>query len=75
MADDPKRVLKDLHSLLCDELVRRIRAGEATPSDLNVARQVLKDNCIDQAALEGTPILRLAQSLPFDSEVERKFGT
>jgi hypothetical protein len=36
---------------------------------------MLKDNCIDQAALEGTPMLRLAQNLPFDTEVERKFGT
>jgi hypothetical protein len=75
MADESKKVLKDLHALLCDELVRRIRSGEASPSDLNVARQLLKDNCIDQMALEGTPVLKLAQSLPFDAEVERKFGT
>lgn len=73
MAD--KQVLKDLHALLCGELVRRIQSGEASPSDLNVARQMLKDNCIDQAALEGTPMLKLAQSLPFDAEVERKYGT
>ena len=75
MADDSKKVLKDLHSLLCEELVRRIRSGEASPTDLNVARQLLKDNCIDQAAIEGTPVLRLAQNLPFDPEVERKYGT
>jgi hypothetical protein len=36
---------------------------------------MLKDNCIDQAALEGTPVLRLAQTLPFDDEVNRKTGT
>jgi hypothetical protein len=75
MADESKKVLRDLHSLLCEELVRRIRSGEASPSDLNVARQMLKDNCIDQAAIEGTPILRLAESLPFDAEVNRKYGT
>jgi hypothetical protein len=75
MADESKKVLKDLHALLCDELVRRIRSGEASPTDLNVARQMLKDNCIDQAALEGTPVLRLAQTLPFDDEVNRKTGT
>jgi hypothetical protein len=75
MANDPKKVLHDLHALLTEELIRRIRMGEASPADLNVARQMLKDNCIDQAALEGTPILKLAHSLPFDSEVERKTGT
>lgn len=75
MADDPKKVLKDLHAILCEELLRRIRNGEASPADLNVARQMLKDNCIDQAALEGTPMLRLAGELPFDDVVNKKFGT
>jgi hypothetical protein len=75
MADDTKAVLKDLHRLLCEELVRRIKTGEASPSDLNVARQMLRDNCVDQAALEGTPILKLAHSLPFDMEQDLKTGT
>jgi hypothetical protein len=75
MADNSKDTLKKLHALLCDELVRRISTGEATATDLNVARQVLRDNCIDQSALEGTPILRLAQSLPFDEDQDLKTGT
>jgi|LauGreDrversion4_2_1035121.scaffolds.fasta_scaffold2604025_1 hypothetical protein len=75
MADETKESLKSLHGLLCEELIRRIRSGEASPSDLNVARQLLRDNCIDHAAIQGAPILRLAQDLPFDAEVERKFGT
>lgn len=75
MADQSKEVLKSLHKLLCEELVRRIQSGEASPADLNVARQMLKDNAIDQAALQGTPILKLAQSLPFDENLNLKTGT
>ena len=36
---------------------------------------MLKDNAIDQAALQGTPILKLAQSLPFDENLNLKTGT
>lgn len=75
MADQSKEVLKSLHKLLCEELVRRVQSGEASPADLNVARQMLKDNAIDQAALQGTPILKLAQSLPFDENLNLKTGT
>lgn len=75
MADQSKEVLKSLHKLLCEELVRRIQSGEASPADLNVARQMLKDNAIDQAALQGTPMLKLAQSLPFDENLNLKTGT
>lgn len=75
MADPSKEVLKSLHKLLCEELVRRVQSGEASPADLNVARQMLKDNAIDQAALQGTPILKLAQSLPFDENLNLKTGT
>lgn len=75
MADQSKEVLKSLHRLLCEELVRRVQSGEASPADLNVARQMLKDNAIDQAALQGTPILKLAQSLPFDENLNLKTGT
>lgn len=75
MADQSKEVLKSLHRLLCEELVRRVQSGEASPADLNVARQMLKDNAIDQAALQGTPMLKLAQSLPFDENLNLKTGT
>ncbi len=39
--------LEKLGGLLVDRLIDRIRSGEATPSDLNVARQLLRDNEID----------------------------
>lgn len=36
-----------LHLELTRDLLRRIKSGEATASELNVARQMLKDNGID----------------------------
>ena len=60
---------------ICNELLRRVASGEASPADLNVARQMLKDNQVDQVALAGTPILRLAQQLPFDNQEDLRTGT
>lgn len=57
--------LHDLHSLLARELAKKIRGGDFTAADLNVARAFLKDNNVEQAALPGTPIRSLADSLPF----------
>ena len=65
-----KKALESLHGILIEELIQRIKAGTATPSDLNVARQMLRDNQIDCAAVEGAPILKLAENLPFDDEEE-----
>ena len=61
-----KKNLETLHSMVVEDLLNRIRSGTATSSDLNVARQMLKDNGIDCAALEGTPIQKLALTMPFD---------
>ena len=61
-------LLQTLHTLLISELVNRIQSGEATPADLNVARQMLRDNSIDCAAVEGAPILKLVENLPFLDE-------
>jgi hypothetical protein len=63
-----KKALESLHTLLIEELVARIKSGTATPTDLNVARQLLRDNSIDCAAVEGAPILKLAENLPFTDE-------
>jgi hypothetical protein len=52
-----------LHGVLVQELLDRIRSGEATPSDLNVARQLLKDNNI-VAAPNNKPVLKLADRIP-----------
>ena len=60
-----EKQLKSLQDLLVVELMERIESGEATPSDLNTARQLLKDNAIivDVIRDEG-PIHQLSK-LPF----------
>jgi hypothetical protein len=37
-------ILAQAHEELAKELLRRIKSGEASATDLNVARQFLKDN-------------------------------
>jgi len=56
-----------LFDLLAEDLVQRIRHGEATSADLSVARQFLKDNGIDASLQQSDPLLNLAKSLPFDN--------
>lgn len=59
--------LGNLHDLVCDELVGRITSGEATSTDLNVARQMLKDNGITAAPAADSPLTALSNALPFPS--------
>ena len=41
------KTLKTLHEVLAEELLKRVQDPEAKSSDLNVARQFLKDNGIE----------------------------
>lgn len=68
VADEGKasvELLDDLHGALASTLLKRIKEGTATAADLNVARAMLKDNNVEQAAVPGSPIRSLADSLPF----------
>lgn len=56
--------LKTLHSQLAETLLAKIKSGEATAADLNVARQLLKDNGIDAVSKKGTPLGNLVDGLP-----------
>ena len=58
--------LKDLQTLLITEFISRIESGEAAPSDLNAARQLLKDNGIHAGLSKDNPMESLIQILPFD---------
>ena len=61
--------LEDIHDGLAKELLRRVKDKSATASDLNVARQFLKDNGIEVTTLrKGTPMASLADKLPFAIE-------
>lgn len=57
--------LELLHAALVKNLRDKIAKGEATAADLNVARQMLKDNGIDAVPTKGSPLDSLRSSLPF----------
>ena len=56
--------LAGLHGLLAKEFIRRIREGGASPSDLNAARQFLKDNGISCDGPRNADMRTLADDLP-----------
>lgn len=60
--------LQGLQDLLIDEFIKRIESGEASPSDLNAARQLLKDNDIHAAVKNDNPMANLVSILPFNDE-------
>ena len=49
-----QKLLDQLHTELAQELLDKVRSGEAKASELNVARQFLKDN-----GIEGLPVITL----------------
>lgn len=69
---DLNEILQLLHEGLANKLLERVQSGEVTASDLNVARQFLKDNGIDSAPKEGSPLDNLARSLPFTEDDEEQ---
>nr|BAR33356.1 putative DNA maturase A [uncultured Mediterranean phage uvMED] len=58
--------LKELHGVLADELLKRVKDPECKSSDLNVARQFLRDNNIDAVPTEDSPLAKLMEELPFN---------
>ena len=54
--------INQLFDLLSNELVARIKSGEASSQDLNVARQLLKD-CRIQAQPDHEPLELLAEEV------------
>ena len=56
--------LKELHGVLAQELLKRVKDPEAKASDLNVARQFLKDNGVECLPVEKNPMQELMENLP-----------
>ena len=54
----------ELHRLVTEDFLKRIRSGEATTQDLKAACDWLKTNDITGVALEGSPLDRLASVIP-----------
>ena len=48
--------LKELHAVLAEKLLKLVKDPDVTSSQLNVARQFLRDNGIDAVPTEGSPL-------------------
>ena len=59
-----------LHKTPAENLLLRIQDPESKSSDLNVARQFLKDNGIDAVPVEGSPLSDLVRTLPDFSDAD-----
>ena len=69
------KILDDLHSELAATLLDKVRSGTAKASDLNVARQFLRDNGIAGVPVENSPLKNLMDELPFtEEEVVKKLN-
>ena len=69
MSEKTKK-LNVLQDMLINEFIERIQAGVATPSDLNAARQLLKDNGIHAQVTNDNPLGNLVDMLPFRDDSE-----
>jgi hypothetical protein len=59
-------LMEALHNELGQKLLERIRDPEAKASDLNVARQFLKDNDITAIPTDNNVLAQLLEDLPFE---------
>mgnify|MGYP003639675298 CR=1 FL=1 len=62
---DINEIAEKLHLALGEDLLGRVLGGQASPAELNVARQYLKDNGIDSVSFKESPLTKLADILPF----------
>lgn len=65
-------ILQDLQTDLIRELHKRVKDGSASPSDLNVARQLLKDNNVGFLKDKHPDAKALVDDLPFDINAEHR---
>jgi len=54
----------ELHGLLTNELITRIKSGTATTSDLKAAADWLSKNNVTGVAADGSPLAGLAGLIP-----------
>ena len=54
----------ELHQLVTQEFLDRVKSGQATTQDLKAACDWLKTNDISGVAYDGNPLSKLAQVLP-----------
>ena len=54
----------ELHNLVTEDVLRRVRSGEASTADLKAACDWLKTNDITGVAYDGSPLDKLNKILP-----------
>ena len=54
----------ELHNLVTEEFLKRVKSGEATTQDLKAACEWLKTNDISGIAIEGNHLSKLASIMP-----------
>ena len=64
MAKAKEEKFDELHNLVTDEFLKRVRSGEATTQDLKAACDWLKTNEITGIAYDGTALDKLSKVIP-----------
>ena len=67
--------LRELHGILAEKLLEKVKDPECKSSDLNVARQFLRDNGIDAVPTEDSPLQKLIDEMPFDEKQKNPVKT
>jgi len=57
--------LTELHAILAEKLLEKVKDPECKASFLNIARQFLKDNNIDAIPVDNSPLEKIMNELPF----------
>ena len=66
-------MFNELHNIVTQELLNRVKSGEATTADLKAACDWLTKNDISGVAYDGNPLDKLATVLPkVDPELVQK---
>ena len=60
--------LKELHAILAEKLLDKVKDPDCKASDMNVARQFLKDNGIDAVPVDNSPLQKLIDEMPFNEK-------
>ena len=68
-----EETFNELHNLVTEEFLKRVKSGEATAHELKAACDWLVKNDISGVAYEGSPLSKLASVMPnVDPELVQK---
>ena len=67
--------LNSLFDAVADELLTKIKTGEAKPADLAVAVKFLKDNNISCLPVDGNSLEALMKTMPFSSDDKLSYNS